>query len=1028
VLWGEAEDKAPGMAAHAGQRPSRHPFLVGEEALSAALASGSPAEPLNAQVSLLLPTFNGAPVPSPQLLVPPRPGRQRKATLTAWRVHGLALPVADAARWLAACRTGGTMESPGALLGADVRYWSTAAKLVLELLARGRYVPSVEARDGDGGDGLRGVWLPVLSDPDDRRRLELLADTMPGLCRAVCGDGKEEAPVSPRRLLRDFVRESVDACVHRWLHEEVAGEPKPKSGLRPAGEAWLRSLSRPNTPIRSRPGHLQRLVEGIKAWLVELASGEDAAVRTCFRLEPPDTADHGRAPAEAPDDWQLGFLLQSVEDPSLLLPAEDLWTRSSRSRKAAGLRVDRPQERLLKDLGRAVRLMPALDRSLQLPKPAGCALSNTEAYDFLRVHAWLLEESGFGVLVPPWWRKGGAAGARLGVKAKLRSTAIPKMTGGGIGLDELIRYDWQLALGDETLTEDELRRLAELKAPLVKVRGQWVELQPEQLGAALRFFETGRAGNQMTLGEALRLANGLADDQIGLPVVSVEAEGELSTMLGRLSGEKRLRKLRAPADFRGVLRPYQEHGFSWLAFLRDLGLGGCLADDMGLGKTIQFLALMLRDLETDRHLSPTLLLCPTSVVGNWKREAERFAPSLRVAVHHGPDRLRGDRFTEEARSHHLVVSTYALALRDQDDLAQVEWQGVVLDEAQNIKNPGAKQTRAIRGLRAQYRFALTGTPVENRLGELWSIMQFLNPGYLGSQKDFQARFALPIERYGADEAAAQLRGLVQPFLLRRVKTDPKIIDDLPEKTEMQVCCTLTKEQATLYQAVVDDLLEEVDEAEGIERRGKVLGALSKLKQVCNHPAQFLGDGSPLDGRSGKLNRLRELVDEVLAEGHKALLFTQFAQMGELLQHDLRRQFGREVLFLHGGVTKKRRDELVARFQTATGPPLFVLSLKAGGVGLNLTEANHVFHYDRWWNPAVENQATDRAFRIGQKRNVNVHKFVCAGTLEERIEEMLEMKKALADSIIGAGEGWITELSTAELRDLFALRKEAVSDD
>jgi len=352
----------------------------------------------------------------------------------------------------------------------------------------------------------------------------------------------------------------------------------------------------------------------------------------------------------------------------------------------------------------------------------------------------------------------------------------------------------------------------------------------------------------------------------------------------------------------------------------------------------------------------------------------------------------------------------------------------VLDEAQKIKNPSAKQTQAIRRVQAGYRVALTGTPVENRLSELWSIMQFLNPGYLGSQKSFRTNFARPIERYQDQEAAARLRRLVQPFVLRRLKTDPTIIQDLPEKLEHKVYCTLTPEQATLYQAVVEDAILQVEEAEGMQRKGLVLSMLTRLKQICNHPAQFLGDGSSLSDRSGKLARLGEMLEEVLSVDERALVFTQYAEMGTLLQRYLQDLFGGEVLFLYGGTPVKRRDRMIARFQEERhGPSLFVLSLKAGGLGLNLTRANHVFHFDRWWNPAVENQATDRAFRIGQTKDVWVHKFVCGGTLEERIDELIESKKALAESVVGAGEGWLTELSTDRLREMVTLSREAVGD-
>jgi SNF2 family DNA or RNA helicase len=378
-----------------------------------------------------------------------------------------------------------------------------------------------------------------------------------------------------------------------------------------------------------------------------------------------------------------------------------------------------------------------------------------------------------------------------------------------------------------------------------------------------------------------------------------------------------------------------------------------------------------------------------------------------------------------------VLSSYALLHRDFDILKEVAWAAVILDEAQNIKNAETRQARAARSLTSDYRIALTGTPVENNVGDLWSIMEFLNPGFLGTQAAFKRNFFVPIQANRDQEAATRLKRLTAPFILRRLKTDKAIIADLPEKLEMKLFCTLTKEQASLYAAVVKDMSEALEEAEGIQRRGLVLATLTRLKQVCNHPAQLLGDNSAIAGRSGKLQRLTEMLEEALAEGDRALVFTQFAEMGELIRRHLQASFGREVLFLHGAVPKRQRDRMVARFQSdghhTDAPRVFILSLKAGGTGLNLTTANHVFHFDRWWNPAVENQATDRAFRIGQRRNVQVHKFICAGTLEEKIDEMIERKQEVAASIVGSGEGWLTELSNSQLKELFALRQDAIGE-
>ena len=547
----------------------------------------------------------------------------------------------------------------------------------------------------------------------------------------------------------------------------------------------------------------------------------------------------------------------------------------------------------------------------------------------------------------------------------------------------------------------------------------------------------------MTATEVLRIGLGLdPPPDAPLPVVDVDAGGWLGALLSPDS-DHHLEAVPTPASFTGELRPYQQRGLAWLRFLDRLGLGACLADDMGLGKTAQLLALLAAERDalgdpavpTGRNRRraarprPTLLVCPMSLVGNWQREAGRFTPALIVHVHHGAARETGAAFTRAARRADLVVTTYALMARDRDLLAKVRWGRIALDEAQNVKNPSSQAARAVRSLPADSRVALTGTPVENRLLELWSLMDFLNPGLLGTEAEFRRRFAIPIERFRDDAAARTLKRLTGPFALRRLKTDKAIIADLPAKFEMKVLTNLTREQASLYQAVVDDMVARVDTAgTGIERMGIISASMIKLKQVCNHPAHLLGDGSRLPGRSGKLARLEEILDEITASGERALCFTQFAEMGHLLQGHLAERLGCDVPFLHGGVPKRGRDEMVARFSDPAGPPVLLLSLKAGGVGLNLTAANHVIHFDRWWNPAVEDQATDRAFRIGQRRNVQVRKFVSVGTLEERIDAMIETKRDLAARIVGTGEAWLHDLSVGQLRDLVALSDDAVAED
>jgi SNF2 family DNA or RNA helicase len=719
-----------------------------------------------------------------------------------------------------------------------------------------------------------------------------------------------------------------------------------------------------------------------------------------------------------PDSWRVDFSLQSADDPSLMLPAADVWNGTTAY----------PEEELLTGLGTAARLFPALDAALREAAPAQVTLDTAGALDFLRETGPLLAGAGFGVLMPDWARK-----ARVGLRLTTRSSSSASSSSGRpsqFGLADIVAFRYDLALGDDVLTAEELAELAERKVPLVRVRGQWVELDDRHLKAALKFLEGKRSGT-MTAAEALGTALG-TDGRLGdLPLAEVDADGWLGDLLSGQADE-RLASVELPAGFRGTLRPYQQRGLAWLSFLGRLGVGAVLADDMGLGKTVQLLAVLWAErvehaLVRDDSVSPTLLICPMSLVGNWQREAERFTPELTVHVHHGADRLAGAELAAAVAGADLVITTYQTAVRDLAALSEVGWSRVVCDEAQAIKNHLSQQAKAVRSLRGASRIALTGTPVENQLSELWSIMEFVNPGVLGTAKSFRERYALPIERFGSQDAARELRRVTQPFVLRRLKTDKSIISDLPDKQEMKVWCNLTQEQASLYAATVTDMLSRIDGAsDDITRRGLVLATMAKLKQVCNHPAHLLGDGSRLPGRSGKLALLEELCEEIAAEGDKALCFTQYAEFGRMLQPYLSARIGCPVLFLHGGTAKKQRDAMVARFQEADEPVLFLLSLKAGGTGLNLTAANHVIHVDRWWNPAVEDQATDRAFRIGQRRDVQVRKFVCVGTLEERIDAMIEQKKALAEQIVGTGESWLTDLSTAALREVLTLAPEAVS--
>lgn len=1029
-LWGETSEKPATTKKPKGRqskipKPVPHPFAIAEEKLKQLVTeiSGSLiGESVRFdRLAIRLPSMNGLPAPSPQLIRDQDEAPSAPEELRSWYVPSAVLEPGLALDFLLALPN---QPAPAIVVGQSTRFWAEVAKFAVELITRQNFFPVV-LEEKTKPVSYRAAWSVYLSE-SDFIRMETLAKAMPPICRAAISGDSHETP-APLTLVLSFLNQITDHFIRNQLSANgiLPRATKHRRQNQPLPEAWLQALASSDPTLNAPASEMEAFLKKIDSWLEQIRpSPSTAPFRTCFRLDSPEDGDPKIA------RWGISFHLQAVEDRSLMIPSEKVWASRGGTLTFLKRKFENPQERLLADLAKAARVFPAIEGSLKTARPSGLVLDTPKAYQFLRETAPLLEQSGFGVLLPAWWQK---PTLRLGVKLNVqpKTNGASSSSGEGLlGMDGIVAYNWQIALGDETLNPEEFEKLASLKVPLVKVRGQWVELKPEEIEKAIAFFKTRHGEGEMSLREALRI--GLSGDasETGLKVTGFAAAGWIGDIINTLKDGVKIEPLPTPATFHGELRPYQVRGFSWLAFLKQFGLSACLADDMGLGKTIQFIALLLHHrhgIPTSREKPrPTLLICPMSVVGNWHKEVQRFAPSLRVMIHHGAERLAAEAFTQEARNHDLVISTYALAHRDEVTLATINWDTLVLDEAQNIKNTATKQTQALRRLQADYRVALTGTPVENRLSELWSIMEFLNPGYLGSASDFRSRFAIAIERYRNQERAQALKNLIQPFVLRRLKTDATIIKDLPEKNEMKVFCNLTAEQASLYEAVVKEMLEKIANSEGIERKGLVLATLTKLKQVCNHPAHFLRDGSVLEDRSGKLTRLREMLEEALSENDKALLFTQFTEMGTALRHYLQESLGVEVLFLHGGTPKKQRDAMVQRFQEqSAGPPLFILSLKAGGVGLNLTAANQVFHFDRWWNPAVENQATDRAFRIGQKKNVQVYKFVCLGTLEERIDRMIESKKALAENVVGTGEGWLTELSTDELREVFALSRESV---
>ena len=749
-----------------------------------------------------------------------------------------------------------------------------------------------------------------------------------------------------------------------------------------------------------------------------LGTEEQSALQMGFQLL--------EANAKAINQWRLVFFLSSHKDPSFKLDLDEFWAHKEHFHELLqqqfGVAIE---QQILINLAQAARIYPKLWLGMEGAEPASVQLNLDEAFEFLKESAWILEDAGFKVIIPAWLTPKGRRRAKVRLRSGGKAKSTPANAQAYFSMETLTNYHYELALGDEILTPEEWQQLVDAKTPLIHFRGQWMELDRDNMQDMLAFIQ--QENTLMPELSVQALLKKLAEDADNF---ELDVQDSLAQMLAKLSDNSQLELIDNPVGLNAELRDYQKRGVAWLRYLENLGLNGCLADDMGLGKTMQVISLLVMEREQTKP-GPTLLIAPTSVIGNWQKEIEKFAPQLTTLIHHGSDREQAvDAFKHRCLQYDLLITSYTLARKDSKLLGALHWHRVVLDEAQNIKNPKAAQTKAILKLNGDSRLALTGTPVENRLMDLWSIFNFLNQGYLGKQAHFRKRYELPVQRDNDPRQSAILKKLIQPFILRRLKTDKAIIKDLPDKIDNKIYCNLSKEQASLYEVVVQDVVTQLEEAEGIQRQGLMLSTLMKLKQICNHPMQFLQDVSAFtQERSHKLERISEMLEEAMAQGDSVLVFTQFTEIGEHLERYLRKEKHYKTHYLHGGTPRTKRELMISDFQDPeTGPAVFILSLKAGGVGITLTQANHVFHFDRWWNPAVENQATDRAFRIGQRKNVFVHKFVTLGTLEERIDQMISDKQKMADNIVGNDESWLTKLDNQAFKELIALNKHSIMED
>jgi superfamily II DNA or RNA helicase len=853
-----------------------------------------------------------------------------------------------------------------AIYGGDALWLLSLTRWLLSLYRDEFWFPEVLANGT--------IRLNLLLDGAETRKQGLTLEmAMPRSTVAACPSQNE----SPHQYWLDILHHLADAMGWALL-------------LKPQMEVSSAPLERLPKPYQTL---MTDLLSGRKNTFSERAFFDSRQANLTIKQRVSGLAFRLIPPEDRGDTWQIRPQLQSITNPAVYIDALQGWESPNTVPRELIPPSTSPRLHLLREFGRALRLFPVLGASLASTPPSPLVYSEAEMSHFLSTNAEVLRSYGYELLAPE-----GLATAQA-PEASLRL-----LDGGrrGIDLNELLDFQWQLVVQDTLLDAEQLEAWREHPTALFFSRGKWLWLDPKKTMKLLRFID--KQPKRGTLLEAMQYASEMTS-------LKLQYEGNLAP----LDSSHRFEELVEPSEFTGQLRDYQRKGYSWLAFMQNLGLGACLADDMGLGKTVQALALLCT-LKEHGQLQPALLVCPTSVLGNWQREAARFASNLNVKIHHGERPKNRDDFDKSLAQCDLLLTSYALLTRDHKLFMGVSWRLVILDEAQQIKNPNSKVSKLAAKLETKGRLILTGTPVENRLQDLWTLFRFLQPELLGSKRRFQSRFAVPIEKRGDDTVKRQLRRVVGPFILRRTKMDPLIASELPPRVDTRVECSLTPEQAQIYEAEVREALKTVQSLEGFERKGAILRLLTRLKQLCDHPALLEAEPKWVPARSGKIHRLFEILKE-LSPDEGVLIFSQFTTMLKQLKIALTESLGEEVLLLDGSTPREKRDEMVDRFQSRIGPRIFCISLKAGGVGLNLTRASSVVHFDRWWNPAVEAQATDRAHRIGQTQTVQVFKFVTVATLEEQIARILLEKESLMKDLIEDGDGWLTELNDRELSDL-----------
>ncbi len=930
----------------------------------------------------------------------------------------------------------------------SIRTWSFLTKLIFELLNKGQFIPSLEPNNNKG---YCGRWKLLLKSQKDKDRLQTILKR--ASWKAFCipinfipfNSGYKTSGLWHPSYLFTFyidtvgdylIRSTLNKMKFRTFSEFYSKELKKEEtpDYRPGWDyKFLKSLITKDSNFTIQSFHETILPALIKNW-TQSARGFTLKHGFVFNLEL-------KYPKSPESDWPLVFYI-SFQDGAQNIPLEELWGENNQ-KILKNLKIIEKKgeflEIILRALGTASKIFTPIKRALLENLQDEIQLTSSEVIDFLKYPKDLLIQSGFNVILPEVFRGDGKQ--RLSAKLIIRSNSSIKTQEGSFqslpsmfDVHSMLDFKWEATIEGKKISDKEFKNLINSEDSLINMDGKWILVDQQSIDD-FKQSEIPEFENYMDvlkvglLGKIQLQENGTEYDVI--------IEGDFNDIISKLQSINSFEDIPCPSSFNGTLRHYQQEGLTWMGNMTKFNFGLCLADDMGLGKTIQVIALLcyLKQHYPEKPGS-VLIVCPTSILFNWHRELKKFAPDLEVMLHYGSSRIKdASEIPEILKPHKIILTSYGTLRNDINLLESINFSGIIVDESQNIKNYTSQQSKAVSKLRGQFRICLSGTPIENRLLELWSLFNFLNIGLLGKRKEFQNKYVIPIERFQNKDIVEKLRLIIAPFILRRVKSDKTVIKDLPDKNEMKVIVDLTETQVQLYKELVENTLKEIENISSDKKKknGMILALLVKLKQICNHPSQYLKhdmENLELDNnlqefisQSQKLERLIEMTDEVLSNGEKVLIFTQFTQMGDILKKVLEQKYNFEILYFHGGVQEKKRRKIVDRFQSSDidSPPILILSLRAGGTGLNLTQGTTVIHIDRWWNPAVEDQATDRAYRIGQKSVVNVFKFITKGTIEDKIDNLLEEKRELAEMIIAStGESWISDLDDDKLRNLLNL--------